>query len=267
MTLESVGSGTINPAGRAWKLLILALLLAMAGSAWAWFAGAGCGSCTVASHTFQGRSMAAAGLFTYAFLLLAALTAGPSQFLHAGTFLAAGVHAGLIAILIRLGIFCAPCVFTSLAALGALVSSLAFEPSQAYRAGVLTPVAAGVVQAAALFSGELSVVASPPERAERIVEPDLLVAPALRGTVRMVIYTRPDCGYCQELERDVLPVLVGQFGSRVAIERRSARDLPGIPTPTIILSGADGRRLFPGLPPTEDLRRSIETLMGGSHGP
>jgi hypothetical protein len=83
----------------------------------------------------------------------------------------------------------------------------------------------------------------------------------------MVVYTRPDCGYCMELEREILPDLIRDFGDRLQIERRSAQTLPGIPTPTLILCGSQKRRMFPGLPSREDLRRAIESVMGENHEP
>jgi len=81
----------------------------------------------------------------------------------------------------------------------------------------------------------------------------------------MVVYTRPDCGYCMELEKDVLPGILREFGSRLSVERRSAEALPGIPTPTIILTGSERRRLFPGLPPEAVLREAISNVMGEDH--
>lgn len=252
--------------GKAWRALLLALALAMAGSAWALFAGPGCGSCDFVGQVFGGKNLAAVGVLYYAVLLIAALTAGPSRFLYGGSLVAAGVHAGLVAILLYLGVFCAPCVLTAVAALGALLSSIACDPSNAFRASLISPLAAGVVQLVALLSGALPAAAESRAEADRIVQRELISPPAPSGSVRMVVYSRPDCGYCIELEREVLPVLGREYGSRLVVERRSAEELPGIPTPTLILTGADRRRMFPGLPRTEDLREAIENLMGGGYG-
>ena len=101
--------------------------------------------------------------------------------------------------------------------------------------------------------------------ADQVVREELTAAPVERGKARMVIYTRPDCGYCMELERDVLPEITRAYGARLLVERRSAESLPGIPTPTLILRGAEKRRMFPGLPSREELRRAIETVMGEDH--
>jgi hypothetical protein len=251
---------------RAWKFLEAALTLAAAGSAWALFKGAGCSGCDAASLVFPGKNLAAMGLLYYSALLALAIGAGPSIVLYAGVLVATGVHAGLVAVLVRLGVVCAPCLFTAGAALGALVSAIACDPANAFRASVVSPGAAFVVQAWVLLSGALPAAAETKAQAERVVSSELSSAAPLRGKVRMVAYTRPDCGYCIELERDVLPKLRSELGDRLEVERRRAEDLPGIPTPTIILSGPAGRRLFPGLPPTEDLRLAIESLMGDSHG-
>ena len=101
---------------------------------------------------------------------------------------------------------------------------------------------------------------------EELTREEFTSPPVEPGRARMVVYTRPDCGYCMELERDILPGLTRDFGSGLVVERRSAEALPGIPTTTILLSGFDRRRFFPGLPPEADLRAAIENVMGDDHG-
>jgi hypothetical protein len=180
--------------------------------------------------------------------------------------LAAGIHGGLLAVLAHAGIFCAPCFGTALAALAALVFAIRCESSNALRASFVIPVAACLVQAGVLLSGAGPALAHAQAEPDRVVHEDLVSGSVARGTVRLVVYTRADCGYCIQLERDVLPGLIREYGDRLTIERRSAAELPGIPTPTLILSGDQKRRLFPGLPEVEELRNVIQDLMGESHG-
>jgi hypothetical protein len=180
---------------------------------------------------------------------------------------AAGIHAGLVSVLVQSHILCVPCVVTAVSAAVALVAAIIAEPANVYRASLILPGAALAVQSWVLFTGVVPAVAQTLPSALRVVHEELTSAPALRGKVRMVVYTRSDCGYCMELEQDVMPALERRFGARLLVERRSAESLPGIPTPTIILTGSDRRRMFPGLPPKEELERAIALVMGEDHEP
>jgi hypothetical protein len=258
---------TQNVPPRAWTLLLVALGLAALGSAWSLLGTSNCSSCHSAGSLFGGKSLAATGVVYYSALLAIGVAAGPTLFVYSGVLIAAGVHAGLVIVLVRLELLCGPCLATAGAALLCLISAIACDPANAFRASLVSPGAAGALQLWFLFSGALPAAAESRSQVEQVAREDLSRPPVARGTVRMVIYTRPDCGYCIQLERDVLPVLIREFGPRLDVELRSAKELPGIPTPTIILSGAGGRRFFPGLPETGELRRAIETLMGDKgHG-
>jgi hypothetical protein len=215
---------------------------------------------------FVGNVLASAGVAYYAVLLAAAILLGPSVFVYSGVLVAGGVHAGLVATLVHLRSFCPPCALTAAAASVALAAVISCDRSNIFRASLVSPGAALAVQMWVLLSGALPAAAASREGADRVVHEEFAQPPVPSGMVRMVAYTRPDCGYCVELERDVLPGLARDYGSRLLVERRSAEELPGIPTPTLILTGASKRRLFPGLPSTQDLRNTIDTLMGESHG-
>ncbi len=252
---------------RAWTLLLVALGMAAGGSAWSLLGAGDCGSCRSASALFSGSSLAATGVVYYSVLLAVAVATGPSLFVYSGVLVAAGVHAGLVAVLLHLELFCGPCLATAGAAFCCLALAIACDPSNAFRASLVSPGAAGALQLWLLFTGALPAAAESRGQVERVASEKFSGPSVPRGAVRMVVYTRPDCGYCIQLERDVLPGLMHLFGTRLDVELRSAKELPGIPTPTLILSGAGGRKFFPGLPETGDLRRAIETLMGEeSHG-
>lgn len=235
-------------------------------SAWAAWGGGGCPSCGAAAGMFPGRSLGGAGVVFYALLLAAALGEGPSPLVTSGVLLAAGVHGGLLAVLAKERIFCPPCVGAAVSALFALAFALRCDGSIAFRATWVVPGAALLVQGWALFQGALSPAAQARSIAEPEARGDFRSTPVARGDVRMVVYSRPDCGYCIQLDRDVLPGLVREFGSRLRIERRSAEGLPGLPTPTLLLTGAAGRRVFLGLPDAEDLKAALHELMEANDG-
>ncbi|HLY11311.1 MAG TPA: hypothetical protein VKW04_18560 [Planctomycetota bacterium] len=251
----------------AWGMLLLALGAADAGSVWSLGAGGDCSSCHAAGSLFPENVLAGAGVAAYSGLLAAAAVLGPTLLVSSGILIAAGVHVGLVVWLLHLRILCPPCLLVAAAAAVAAGSLLACDRSNTLRASLLIPGAALLLETWAVLRGEL-----PPDaggsRGDLVrVAGEAFSQPAVPpGTVRMLAYTRSDCGYCVELEREVLPALVRDYGSRLQIERRPADDLPGIPTPTLILTGGEKRRLFPGLPSSSDLRTAIDSLLGDDHG-
>jgi hypothetical protein len=257
----------------AWRCLVGSLLVAALAAFWGALGGSGCRSCEgVVVGIFQGKSLATLGTLYYGILFAAAVLIGPNLFVFSGIMIAAGVHGPLVAILFQSQLFCAPCLLAAAAAGAALVSALILEPSNAFRASLILPAAALALQTGLIFSGAVPMPREPREtksdalRLSIEAREELLSPPVERGRARMVVYTRPDCGYCMELERDILPGLTRDFGPGLQVERRSAEALPGIPTPTIILTGCEKRRFFPGLPPVEDLRAAITSVMGDDHG-
>jgi hypothetical protein len=250
---------------RAWRCLLASLALAALAATWGAVRGAGCGSCQGASEILPIQHLATLGTLYYCALFLVAIFSGPSIFVYSGVMIAAGVHGPLVALLIQSNLFCGPCILAAAAVAVAVGAAIVLTPSNAFRGSLLLPGTAFVVQTWILFSGAVPVDAQVRPSAEHIARDEFVSAPVEQGKARMVVYTRPDCGYCMQLERDVLPGIVREFGNRLSVERRSAEALPGIPTPTIILTGSERRRLFPGLPPEEDLRLAITSVMGEGH--
>jgi hypothetical protein len=249
----------------SWRILLGGLVLALGGSAWSLGANSGCGGCQEASQVFQGRSLAGVGVLYYSALLAWALLSGPSLVLYSGTLVAGGVHAGLVVLLVHLRTLCPPCLVAAAGAFLAVGGAIATDGSNAFRASLVSPGAAFVVQVWVFLSGTLS--GPTPGAAESRAEEREFAQPRVeRGMVRMVAYLRPDCGHCLEFEERLLPALEKTFGPRLRVERRSAAELPGIPTPTLILSGSEARHLFPGLPSLEVLETTIRSLLGGGHG-
>lgn len=254
-----------NRKRRLGTLLLGLLLVALAGSIWAYFGRAACGSCQGAAANQVGQTLAGAGVAYYAILLLAAVLGGPSRFVLGGILLAAGVHGVLLSSLLATGNFCPPCLLTGGAAILAMIASFFLDPQNLVRASVILPasaVAAHVFVALAVgISAGGGNAAGPPDLPPAAAREFGRPVPK-PGTARMVIYFRADCDVCQKLERDVLPGLMREFGEVLTVERRSAESLPEMPTPTLILSGSGGRVMFPGLPPLPDLRAAILKTLG-----
>jgi hypothetical protein len=247
--------------GRSWWRLALGLIgLALGGAAWAAFFWGGCGSCSGSSAGAAGHLLALSGVVYYVLLLGAGLVLGPSRVFWVGVLVAASIHGALLVALVMRGTLCPACILTGAAAIGAAALSCLIEPYNLVRASVILPAAALVTQLGGWALGTL-----PSAKPARTAAVPVAVPHDESGTVRMVIYGRVDCVFCQRLAAEVLPELAREFGERLRVEHRSAEDLPGLPTPTIILTGAGGRRSFPGLPRTDALRRAILDTLGDSH--
>jgi hypothetical protein len=250
----------------AWRCLVGSLLLGALAASWGALGSAGCGSCQGAAAVAQGMPLATLGTVYYGVLFAVAILAGPHLFVYTGIMIAAGVHAPLVVILLQAKLFCAPCLLAALAAGAALASAIVLEASNAFRASLILPAAAFALQTGVIFSGVVPLPKVAAASVEPLAREEFVSPPVERGRARMVVYTRPDCGYCMELEKDILPGLTRDFGSALVVERRSAEALPGIPTPTILLSGFEKRRMFPGLPPERDLRAALLSVMEDDHG-
>lgn len=249
-----------------WRLLLGLILGALLGSIWAAVAGAGCGSCDGLHALLGGKTLALLGIGFYSALALVALFFGPNLLIFTGIQIAAGVHGALLALMFHRGMFCAPCLLTGAAAVAALGVSIRLETANAFRTSFVLPGAAFALQTWMIFAGAIGPDHEARVAAQEVVQAELAASPVPAGQVRMMAFTRPDCAYCQELEDVVIPAIREAFRDRISIESRSAEGIPGLPTPTIILTGLDGRKVFPGLPPREELVGAIHGLMGGRHG-
>lgn len=250
---------------KGWKLFLGLLAGALLASIWAVLAGSGCGSCEGARSLVGGKTLAIMGAAYYAVLLTSALVLGPCLPVFAGIQIAAGIHGSLLALLVHRGIFCAHCVTAAAAAIAALGLSIRLEPQNGVRTAYLLPGAAFMLQAWLLYAGELSLPGGASRLPESLLAESREAPPSSDAPVRLVAFTRPDCGYCVDLEKYILPKLEREFGKRLAVELRSAKDLPSLPTPTILLSGPGGRKHFPGLPPEAELRAAVAHVMGDHH--
>lgn len=241
-------------------LLLGLVIVALAGAIWAWTARESCGSCR-SLHDVAGRTLLApVGAAYYAVLVLAGAIFGQSRFLQGGVILAAAAHLALLLLLIQRGVFCAPCVVTGMAAIGAAALCFVIDPSNMTRAGILMPMGAIGAHLAIFLAGGLRVhVLAGSENAVAQVETGRLHPPEA-GKARMTVFGRAGCPYCTELEEKVIPELRRDFGDQLDVHREEAPG--GIPTPTIVIAGARGT-VFPGLPPTDELKAALWSAIGG----
>jgi len=197
-----------------------------------------------------GPDPAVLGAVGYGALLAAGLIGGLTPALYSGILFAGGVHAGLVAQMLANQRLCAVCLAAAGLSVALVAVSIACDRDNLGRLAVLAPGAA-LVAALGLSQG-------PP--ASAAVEPG--------GCVGILIYTQPECPYCERLRSDIMPEIEKEFGTRIRVEYRRAEDLPSVRrTPTLILeSGRSGSRprIIEGLPTLERLRGAIRDLEAAS---
>jgi len=185
------------------------------------------------------------GILFYAILLVRCARRGPTPDVFAGILFGAGVHAALMVQMLLRGPICGLCVSASMLSVVMVVISVVLDRANLGRMAVLTPGAALLVT-----TGLTSVLPLP-------------VKPIEEHRVLIQAFTQPDCSYCEQLQRDLLPLIEREFAGRVAVEYRSADDLPNLRrTPTLVLRSParSGLRVIEGLPTVEHLRGVIRDL-------
>lgn len=246
--------------GVAFALLLGLVGIALVGAIWAWTTRESCGSCSSLREMTGKTTLAPVGVAYYVVLVLAGAFFGPSRFVLGGVILAAAAHLALLLLLVQRGVFCAPCVVTGLAAIGAAAASFVIDPSNLAKAGILMPIGAIGAHLALFLAGGVRVPTfADSETPVAQVESGRLHPPQT-GKARMTVLSRTGCPYCTELEEKVIPELRRDFGDRLEVHREEAPG--GIPTPTIVIAGARGT-VFPGLPPTDELKAALWSALGG----
>ncbi len=226
---------------RTWGslLVLLGLQTALCGVLFVLEALRGCPGCRA-----NGPSFALPGFLFYAALLALAVRRGPSRPLFGLLLFAAGVHAALTVRLISTGASCLPCLTATLLALVLAGLSVRMDP---FNLGALALLLSASALLVAVWRGPLPSPAVPLRSAS--------------DAVRLVIYTQPECGYCDELRTRVIPEIQREFGPRLRVDYRPADEMPALRrTPTLILPSAQaGRedRIIEGLPTPEYLRTAI----------
>ena len=231
---------------RSWKGLTVLLgvqagLAAIAAALeWTWT----CGACRAG-----GLSLGLIGFAFYTGLFLAAVFSGPAPLLFAGLFFGFGVHAMLVAQLLAAGMRCWICF--GAAGISVLLVALAVAHDRA-----------NLVRMAFVLPGSVPLLlgwngAPKPAPAAAATVSDT-------AAVRVVVFTQPDCPWCDQLRERVLPEIEREFGPRVQVVYRPASDLPSVRrTPTLVLSpGRRDRqaRVIEGLPTVDMLRSAVREL-------
>jgi hypothetical protein len=184
-------------------------------------------------------TLAVAGIAFYGALLPALLARESWPAVRFSLMAASGFHLGLICAMAARGSFCALCLATAACAFAATALTLARD----LRALPVLP----VVQPWTAAFGLLAV--PPPPTGD------------LPSHTRIVAYTRPDCGYCDDLRHRVLPEATR--GLQVEIQYRDASEAGFVRrAPTLLLSRGSKYRVVEGLPTVDRLRDELEGIGG-----
>ena len=191
--------------------------------------------------------LGAAGFLYYSILFGLALRRGPSRLFFAAVLLAFGIHAALAVQMVAIGPVCSLCVVATAGSLGLVGLAIAVDRANLGRLSLVVPWSALLVAWGSGHASSMPPAASDGSRA-----------------VSVVIFTEPDCPYCEELRTRVMPEIEREFGARVRVDYRPAAELSAVRrTPTLILTpgrlGARGR-VIEGLPTVERLRGAIRDL-------
>lgn len=83
--------------------------------------------------------------------------------------------------------------------------------------------------------------------------------------VRLVVFEKKGCPYCERFHVEIEPVIRELFRDKVSIEYRESEFNPSVRAwPTIVMAAGQRRALIEGLPPVQMLSRHIGRLL---HGP
>ena len=232
----------------AWKALVALLgvqaVLAAAAATLEWTYA--CGACRAG-----GISLGLVGFAFYTGLFLSALFAGATRFLFAALLIGFGVHVLLSVQLLAAGLPCWICLGAAGVSVLLAVLSVACDRANLVRMALVLPWSVLLVLA---WSG----LPRPAGTASATVTDT--------AAVRLVVFEQPDCPYCDDLRDRVLPPIEREFGPRLQVSFRSAKELPAVRrTPTLVIS--PGRRdqptrIIEGLPTAESLRAALVEIGG-----
>lgn len=227
-------------------LLLLAVQAALSGAAILMEGSRACAACLAG-----GFSPSVAGVAGYSSLLIMAWWKGPSGLVLSGIHFAFGVHCALAVQQFLSGNVCGLCVAAALGSLALVALSISVDRVHLGRMALVVPAAAFL----AIFGLGIGTPRAP-------------ALDGAAGAIRIFVFTEPDCPYCDELRKQVMPEIEKEFGARIRVAWHSAAELSAIRrTPTLILSsGRSGERdrVIEGLPTLDRLRGAIRDLETGS---
>lgn len=186
-------------------------------------------------------SPAVAGCAFYGALLIFTLVRDDGRLNRFALMAASGFHLGLIFSMASRGAACGLCVAAAGCAFLALGLALAREPRSLPLLPVVLP-----------WTAAFGLMSAPPVPPMEFPE-----------HTRIVAYTRPDCGYCEELKNRVLPEATR--GIQVEVQYRDA-DQAGFVrrAPTLLISRGRKYRVVEGLPTVDRLRDEIAGIEGAN---
>jgi hypothetical protein len=183
--------------------------------------------------------LAVAGIAFYAAVLIGTLASSEAPALRFAYMAATGFHFGLIWTMASRGAPCGLCVATALCSMTATALSLGADRLRWSQLPAVAP-----------WTAALGLLAAPPP-------PPMEFSPH----TRIVAYTRPDCGYCDELRSRVLPEATR--GIDVEVVYRDASSAGFVRrAPTLLLSRGTRQRVLEGLPTVARLRDELAHIGG-----
>lgn len=230
------------------------ILIALAGSLWAAVAGVGCDSCERAKAAIGGVNLGVVGLSYYGALLLVLVRRGESRLSRAAILAAVGVHLVLVVFLMRLEVFCPACLLTACGAALAGTAVIARKDFDLRRNFWPLPTAAVMTLALVTWQQRAQAIAWQAQGDQLLAEVlhENIQVPA--DQVRLLVFVRPGCKYCERFEREIVPKLTNHFGNALTMENRPAPE--GLPTPTVIILGRENHALV-GMPRFSRLTNAI----------
>jgi hypothetical protein len=243
-----------------WAFMLGACALSVTGSLWAAAIPSECESCQRASELVGGFNLAVLGVAFYTHLMTVLVLKGSPRYIFSCAMLAAGVHLVLMALLLSRRLLCPPCLLTTAGALAMMGLSLAMDRANVRRA-------AGILLAAMVLTAivwrplsALDPKAIVRQRQLRIaLAREEMEPPVPAGRVRLLVYSRPTCALCQELDAKVMPIIRRKHHATLDVQYRTP--WKGLLSPTLIIRG-QRRTSIVGLPTVERLEDAIQFAQG-----
>jgi hypothetical protein len=156
-----------------------------------------------------------------------------------GLSAAAGIHGRLALLMAGSGLWCVPCLLAAGCCVLAFVCCLRRIRRKGW---LLLPILPALIWPA-----------QPAPAADVAVSRQ-------EEQVHIVVYIQDSCSFCAELRDRVMPVLEREFGSRIRVSYRDAREYSIVRrTPTLVLRGRT-TRMIEGLPELSALREAVQEV-------
>ncbi len=250
---EDVNSRNLDPF-RA-SVTVISIACCLSSSIWALVAPRWCTACT-GIRGVDHQYVAIAGIVFYAAVFTMAVVRGVRRSVGVLMLAASGAHLVFIILLLLDQKLCIPCIVTAgCAGMGALtfVSWKQFRGPEALSLFIACVVTIGILRLAekvASYANDKIVA--------ELVAKELSGARPPIGQVRLIVFSRMGCPFCEALRRDVLPRSAERFKDHLMVEFRSAPDQ--VAAPTLLFIGREAHRVIVGLPKAVDVDTVIQQM-------